>query len=152
MNTIGIRVSPTAIVFAVFDSTNNIVKNVESLNVPSALDVPETLKYIRNQILDIIREYEVVKAGIRVTEASSQNLSIRRIEIEGVIQETFASSFLEKFFTGQISTIAAKLGIPRADFKRYVDGEIPYPNIENWTTFNKEKKEAVLTAIGACNA
>jgi hypothetical protein len=152
VNTIGIRVKPSSVIIAIHDSVENSIVNVESIKIPKALSTPEALKYVRNSILDILREYKITKAGLRIVEGNSKTIVIRRIEIEGVIQEAFASSMLSAYFCGQISKISAKLEIPRADFKRYIDGELEYVNIENWNNHNKEEKEAILTSLGAVNA
>ena len=152
MNNLGIRVKPSEFAFAVFDSDANELVNVESVKIPKALDAPEALKYVRNTILDILREYEIDAAGIRITEGNSQHIDIRRIEIEGVIQEAFASSTLKSYYVGQISSIAARVGIARSDFKRYVDGEIDCELVENWDQFGSSEREAVLAAMGAGNA
>lgn len=152
MKTLGIRVKPDAVIWAVFDSTDNSIVNVENIKIPKALPTPESLKFIRNSILDILREYEIEQAGIRIIESNSKTISIPRIEIEGVIQEAFASSSLKKYYCGQISTIAAKLGIVRADFKHYIDNTKKQDLVDNWVDFNKEEREAILTALGAKNA
>lgn len=152
MNNLGIRVKPSEFAFAVYDSAANELVNVERVKIPKALDPPEALKYVRNTILDILREYKIEAAGIRITESNSQHLNIRRIEIEGVIQEAFASSTLNSYYVGQISSIAARVGIARADFKRYVGGEIDCDLVENWDQFGSEEREAVLAAMGARNA
>lgn len=152
MNTLGIRVKPSSVIIVIYDSDQNTIVNVEDLKIPKALSTPEALKYVRNSILDILREYQIIKAGLRTVESNSQTLNLHRIEIEGVIQEAFASSLLEAYFCGQISTIAAKLGIPRADFKRYVEGVVDYEGVENWANHSKNEKEAILTALGAANA
>lgn len=152
MRTLGIRVKPNAVVIAVYDSDENEIINVESIKIPRALSTPEALKYTRNSILDILREYEIQNAGLRIVESNSKTLVIRRLEIEGVIQEAFASSTLSSYFCGQISKISSKLSIVRSDFKKFVDGELEYEKVENWKEFNKEEREAVLTALGAVDA
>ena len=152
MNTLGIRVKSSSVIIVIYDFEHNSIVNVEEIKIPKALSIPEALKYVRNTILDILREFQINKAGLRIVESYSQTLSLRRIEIEGVIQEAFASSMLAAYFCGQISTIAAKLKIPRADFKRYVDGVKDYEGVENWANHNKNEKEAILTALGAVNA
>lgn len=152
MNSLGIRVKPSEFAFAVYDSEANELVNVERVKIPKALEAPDALKYVRNTILDILREYEVEAAGIRITESNSQHLNIRRIEIEGVIQEAFASSTLASYYVGQISSIAARVGIARTDFKRYVEGEIDCDLVENWDQFDSDEREAVLAAMGARNA
>lgn len=152
MNHLGIRTKPSEFAFAVYDPEANRLVNVERVKIPKALPTPEALKYVRNTIIDILREYEIVVAGIRITESNSQHLNIHRIEIEGVIQEAFASSSLSSYYVGQISSISAKVGIPRADFKRYVEGEDNCDLVEGWDQFAQDEREAVLTALGASDA
>lgn len=120
MKTLGIRVKPRAVIIAVFDADQAEIENIEDIKIPRALTVPESLKYVRNNILDILREYKIEHAGLRIAESNSRTLVIHRLEIEGVIQEAFASSGLKSYFCGQISKISARIGIARADFKRYV--------------------------------
>ncbi|MFC5441083.1 hypothetical protein [Rhodanobacter ginsenosidimutans] len=152
MNTIGIRAKPGGVTFAVLDAQDRRIANVETIKLPKALLTPDALKYIRNNILDIIREYEISRAGLRVTESTAQTLSVSRIEIEGVIQEAFASSSLNSYYCGQISTIASRVGIARADFKPYVDGTKIFDGVENWNELRSEEREAVFAALGAVNA
>jgi hypothetical protein len=98
MITIGIRASPTAVTFAIYDSNEKKVVNIEEIKVPAALATPDALKYIRSNLLDVLREFKVEKAGIRASEPNARNLSIDRIYIEGVIQEAFASSNLLAYY------------------------------------------------------
>lgn len=151
MRTIGIRAAPKAVTFVVFDADADAVLNVEDIRIPIAFHTPEALKYVRNNLLDILREYGIERAGIRVTEPSAQSPNIARIQIEGVVQEAFASSLLKSYYVGQISSISARLGIERADFKRYVDGQLDCP-VENWASLRKEQREALLCAMGASRA
>lgn len=152
MQTIGIRVEPSTITFVIYDSEAENLVNAEILKVPKALTIPESLKYVRVSIIDILREYQIDRAGIRVTESTAQSTSISRIQIEAIIIEAFASSSLEKYFCGQISTISRLVGIDRADFKKYVNGEMDYAVVDNWSEFSKVAKEACFAAIGATNA
>jgi hypothetical protein len=62
------------------------------------------------------REYEVEQAGVRVTESQADSPSVERSQIEGVIQEAFASSNLKAYYVGQISSISARAGFDRARF------------------------------------
>ncbi len=148
MRTIGIRAAPKVVTFAVFDADEVGVLNVEDIRIPIAFHTPDALKFIRNNLLDILREYGIERAGIRVTEPNAQSPNIARIQIEGVVQEAFASSLLKAYYVGQISSISAQLGIARVDFKRYVDGQLDWP-VENWASLSKEQREALLCAIGA---
>jgi hypothetical protein len=151
MRTIGIRVSPRAVTFAIYDADAGAVINIEEIVVPAAFETPDALKYVRGNLLDILREYGVTRAGIRATEPNAQNPSLVRIEIEGVIKEAFASSDLAAFYVGHISSIASRLGRPRTDMKPLFKGEDD-PGIENWSTMSEAQREAVLCAQGAVNA
>jgi hypothetical protein len=152
MRTLGIRAKPNAITIAIYDTEEECIINIEDIKIPNALPTPEALKYVRNNVLDVLREYDIQKAALRIVESTSRTLVIRRLEIEGVIQEAFASSMLASYFCGQIASISAKLGMERSDFKRYVDGELNYDGVENWNELTKEQREAALTAFGAEHA
>ena len=152
MRTIGIRVSPKEVVFAIFDTSDRRVVNAESIKIPQALSVPERLKHVRNNILDVLREYVVESAGIRITEPTAKKLSVDRIQIEGVIQEAFASSDLKSYYVGQIASISSRVGIDRKNFKKYVEGQIDLDLVENWDDLKEMEREAVLCAIGASDA
>lgn len=152
MNAIGIRVSPRAVTYVIYDGAARQIISVANIAVPKALAAPEALKYVRNTILDVIREYRVEKAGIRITENNAQNPSHERIQLEGVIQEAFASSTVAAYYCGQIAAISARLGIPRTDFKKYISNEMEFAAVANWATHDPDEKEAILTAIGAINA
>ncbi|MFC5698897.1 hypothetical protein ACFPU0_25585 [Pseudomonas sp. GCM10022186] len=148
MRKIGIRAAPRSITFAILDTDQNAVLNIEELKVPAAFETPDALKYIRSNLLDILREYEIERAGVRVTEPNAQSMNIERIQIEGVIQEAFASSELQSYYVGQISSISKRLGYERTRFKPLVAGEDD-PGIENWNSLSKEAREAILCAMGA---
>ena len=148
MITIGIRAAPGVVTFAVYDSDAAQVLNVEEIRIPLAFSTPDGLKYLRSNLLDVLREYKVEQAGVRTTEPSAQNPSVERIQIEGVIQETFASSELVGYYVGQVSSISARLGIERTAFKPLVAGETTY-DVENWIEMSPVQREAILCAIGA---
>lgn len=150
MITIGIRAAPTAVTFAIYDSDSNKVVNIEQIKIPAAFSTPEGLKYVRSNLLDVLREYKVAKAGIRAAEPRAQSISIERMQIEGVIQEAFASSELTSYFVGHIASISSRLGIPRSDFKPFILGEKEY-QVEKWAGMTAVQRESVLCAIGAVN-
>lgn len=147
---IGLRVAPTAVFFALYDSDRREIINVEKLRVPSAFEVPNALKFVRANILDVLLNYDVRKAGIRTIEPMAQSKDVTRIHIEGVIQEAFASSDLEAFFAGPIAVMASKLKIEPKEFKPIRDGRNDF-EIPDWEHFSSEEAEAVLAALGAQN-
>lgn len=152
MNVLGVRVSPKIIYFSVFDSIEEKIINIEKIIVPQMLIVPEKLKYIRNNILDLLREYNIQKAGIRICESNSQNIDIERLYLEGVIQETFASSQVDGYKTLRLSGIASYFGTTAAELKKYIEKKPNDTGIEiDVSNFSKEQIEAILVAIVAAN-
>lgn len=148
VTTIGFRATPTDVRFAVFDADQQLVINVEVLRIPTAFSGPEGLKFVRSNVLDIMREYQVDFAGIRTTEPSAQTIDLRRVQVEGVIQEAFASSTLKGFYAGPIAVIAHRLGIDRTRFKPMVAGDNDL-QVQGWADMASNAREAVLAAIGA---
>ena len=148
---IGFRCTPQEIHYCIISEEEYAyaVVDVDRIVVPKSLKQSNKLKYIRNIVLDILNEYEISYAGIRVSEPNSQSKKTHRLHIEGVILELFASSSLEKHYVGQISSISSLLNIPRQDFKLIIKGEIKFPAIERFCEHTKEQKEAILTALGA---
>ena len=152
MNILGIRVEPKKTTFVVIENSDETFKviNNECIKVPAALDFPEKLKYIRNCVLDIIREYSISVAGIRVAEGNSQNTDVTRLHIEGVIQEAFSSSEVDKYFTGRKSSIASRLQLTTKDFDEIVKAKGCYEVLRCWELLGSaQSKEAALVAMGA---
>ncbi len=152
MNILGIRVEPKKTTFVVIkcDDKRFTIINNEVIKVPAALDFPEKLKYIRNCVLDILREYSIRIAGIRVAESNSQNLDVTRLHIEGVIQEAFSSSDIDSYFTGRKTSIASKLGMKPKELEEVFKGNKNYDGLNNWNILtNQSSKEAALVAVGA---
>lgn len=126
------------------------------VNVPHAIEWPEALRYIRNTVLDILNEYEVERAAIRIAEFGRTNNKVltQRSYIEGVLQESLASSNVQKFLAGQISTLTSVAKIGRTAFKKYADGleRFPYyPTDGDWSKLTLEARESILTCYAALN-
>jgi hypothetical protein len=148
MRTIGIRARPDVVTFAVMNADKSF-STVERIHMPKSFEPPEALKHLRSILLDVLSEYKIQAAGVRVTEPLSKSLNVERIQIEGVIQEAFASSDLLGYYVGQISSISARLGVDRTQFKRMVDDGVNVLDIAGWASMSKEAREAVLCALGA---
>lgn len=152
MNSLGIRVEPKKVTFVVIDYTDSEadILNVETIKIPLALDFPAKLKYVRNTVLDIIREYDIQVAGIRIAETVSENVNINRLHIEGVIQEAFSSSSVNSYFTGQLMSISKKLDINKELYRDLLKSKSQYAKINRWSLCtNSESKEAALVGYGA---
>jgi glycyl-tRNA synthetase beta subunit len=151
MRVLGIRVEPKKSTFIVIErdiDDNYTLINEEVIKVPIALSFPEQLKYIRNTVIDILREYEITFAGIKLTE-SIATADLNRVQFEGVIQEAFSSSEVKDYFSGRKLSIMKRLGISKTIYDSILNGEQEYPII-NWNRLtNKNLREAALVAIGA---
>ena len=72
--------------------------------------------------------------------------------MEAVIQELIASSSIEKYCVGRISTISSRLGIARERFKPLVESKADDCKFfDDWSEYNKEEKESLLAALSAFN-
>lgn len=151
MHTLGLRVSPKEITFCVFDISNNNIVNLEEICVPNALEIPEKLKYVRATLLDVLREYDIQKAGIKLTEPNAQKISIERVQIEGVIQETFASSMLKAYYQGPLATISSKLDMNKTALKELINESAECDFVSDWNDYKEKEREAIVVAIGARN-
>lgn len=148
MNILGIRVTPKKIYFSIFDKHNNEFKTIEVIVVPQSLIMPEKLKYIRNNIFDLLREYNVQRAGIKITEGNAQTTNIERLYIEGVIQETFASSKIESYKTLMLAGIASKLQTNGKELKKFIEKQDNQTGIQmNVDDYVKEEIESMLVAV-----
>ena len=105
MRSLGIRAEPKGDVRHLRRSSEtNLERRI--LDHPQILNKPEQLKFARHSILDILREYQVDVAGIRVAEGNSQNQDADRLYLEAVFMESFASSSIKGYFVGARPALA----------------------------------------------
>lgn len=151
MRTLGVRVAPKVASFIVYCSKEKELKCADVINIPQTLNIPEQLKYIRNNILDILREYDVSLAAIRVCEANSRNPSIERLYIEGVVQEAFSSSNIMDYHILRKQGIYRRLGLTPKEYDNAINGNLPVMGI-NTADYDVATNEAILSALaaGAC--
>ncbi|WP_375104390.1 hypothetical protein ACDZ28_07700 [Paenibacillus sp. RS8] len=130
------------------------MKANDTVIVPKAMDVPKRLTFIRTTFISIIAEYNVKRAGIRIFEGNSRNISLERIYIEGVIQELLANSSIEGYFLGTKNTLAKHIGVKVTEITKWIDqkGDCEELEIENWDKMKTEQRESTLSAIAALNA
>jgi len=150
---IGIRANPSQISYCILTGNADEfeIKIIDKIVNPKSLHVPEQLKFMRSTLCDIINENKVNTACIRVTESNAQQINIHRIYVEGVVQELIASSTIQKYYVGQISSISARLGIERADFKPYASGERIFYDIDIWGNLSLEERECLMASASALN-
>jgi hypothetical protein len=160
MKVIGLRVFSNSVVHYCIieklqdDSLNYL--DISQINIPLSINRPEALNFTRNTLLDILEEYEVKSAVIRIPEfgRTINGTAIERSYIEGVIQESLASSTVDNFLAGQIAELTRIAGFPKTDFKKYADAELDFPTIPDgldWKKLGIEKRECILACFTAFN-
>ena len=136
------------------DSFNYIT--IDKLIIPLSMNEPERLNYIRNTIMDIIEEYQITTALVRVKETLNNmtKLHVQRFYIEGVLLESLAGSSVSNYKLGQISTMSMILEIDRKDFKKLANNELTFdklPDELDWEKLCKEERESILACHSALN-
>lgn len=151
MNVIGIRTTPEVIFYSIISIRGANLSHMDDvIIVPKSFDLPQQLKYIRKTLFDIFQEYDVVYAGIRVTEPAAYTANENRIMIEGVIQEMLASSSILSYFTGVKSSIGGRLGIANdGTISDVMDGKVAFHGIPDWDQIRKEHRECVMVGVAA---
>ena len=73
---IGIRVTPSTIFYSIISVENEELEIivVDKINNPKALGIPEQLKFLRNTLCDIINEFDITHACIRITESNAKSI------------------------------------------------------------------------------
>ena len=148
MRILGVRVAPKVASFVVYCTEEEKLMCVDVIKIPLMLSTPERLRYIRNNILDIIREYNVSVASIRISETIARSINIDRLYIEGVIQETFASSNISSYYTLRKNSICSRLNIDMKSFDAIVSGKSQYMDID-MAKYDINTREAILAAMSA---
>jgi len=153
MNAIGIRCNPHKIFYSIIELNDDSFSIInQELIIPKSFDIPNKLKYVRKTFLDIFAEYNIQTAGIKITEHNAQSPDLFRIMLEAVIQELIASSSVSYYFTGVISSISSKLGIPNdGQLKKIIEGTTQFADINDWSTYSKEYRESILVCFASTN-
>jgi hypothetical protein len=148
----GIRVGSKAVHFTVVESLPNDQFGallIDKLNIPEGMDDPHKLSYLRTNLLSIIMRFNITNAGIRVTEGTAHTVSTFRMHLEGVIQELFANSSVEKYFLGTKLKIARLIGETNENVTQYFEGRNDFVGIPDIPRSHLEKRESILTALAA---
>lgn len=152
MTIAGIRCTPKKIYYSIIvfndDETFSLIN--QELIIPLSFNVPDKLKYVRKTILDIFLEYNVMRAGIRITENNAQTPNKFRLMLEAVVQELIASSYVEKYFTGLKNSISTKLNISNdGTITEVIEGRSDFKDITDWSSFSTEHRESILVGFAS---
>lgn len=158
---IGIRVySNKKIFYSIIEETSDSINfiSIDKIIIPLAINVPERLNYIKNTLTDIISEYEINTALVRVREKTDFGVypitdnDIERFYIEGVLLESIAGSTVSKYKLGRIPNISPLIEIKSEDFKKFASGEKNYENIPedlDWSSLGKEERESIFACLAS---
>ena len=151
LTAIGIRATPKKIHYCILKSTTEVSQVIDfsSVIIPFSLILPEKLNFVRKTFRDLVAEYKCERAGIRITESMVKKPNIERVSYEAIIQELLSSSSVEKYITGQISTITAKLGLRRPDYNLLLANEQEFELIAGFRGYGTEEKDAILVGLAA---
>lgn len=152
---IGFRVSPKKIYYTIMERTGSEIeiKSVSSLTIPLTLDVPSQLSYIRNTFRTLIHQYNIIGAGIKVSEirpvGNVTKSDVFRYNIEGVIMELFTDSIIEKHYTLASKQISSILALPHKKvFEHYEELKLhPDQKTDSSKVLSKEHKESCVIAF-----
>ena len=154
---IGFRVSPKEIYYAIVESAGDDYEfiSIANIKIPNSFDDPAKLSYIRNTVSTLLIQYKVCYAGIKLIEGNARssltNTSIFRFNVEGVLMEIFSNSIIENYFLGITSNIASILNVQKD--KPHLMLDQLYDTNEIWTDNQKkitiEYKEAMIVALAA---
>ncbi len=156
---IGIRVySNSKIYYSIINETDDeyVYLTISHLNIPLALNEPERLNYVRNTLLDIIDEYNIDSAVIRVQELmyGVNESTVQRFYVEGVILETLAGGDISSYKMGKIATLTSLLKIEPGAFKEYADNVKKFellPEDLDWKGYCLEERESILACHASLN-
>jgi hypothetical protein len=147
---IGLRVTPSEIYYTVVSENESRAGTYfnEVLCVPKALDIPRQLSFIRTTLFSLICEHHISEAGLRTAEGSAQQANVFRLNLEGVIQELFSNSTITNYFTGTLTSMAARLGTTNTKLKECCEG-VNLFGVTDWDTMSKHHRESYLAALAA---
>lgn len=152
MRSIGIRLSPSCAYYSIIEKNNkdefNLLDN-SNLIIPQSAEFPFQLSFLRTNIFSIIQEFKINNAGLRITESVAYTPSIKRINMEGVIQELLCDSNINNYFAGRITKIASILEEDKTVIKKAMKGEINIFDLDNWNDLKNEERESFIVGLAA---
>lgn len=154
VNSLGIRVTPKYIYFAIVKVDKDItLEVVDKVVIPVSMEMPDKLCFVRTTLFSVIREYDIKHAGIRRMEdnlpTKKLNPIITRAYFEGVIQELLSNCSIERYFSGKIQTVAKLLSQPSNVVKQLFEGNENLFGIDKWNEYTNEERECISCAIAA---
>jgi len=152
---IGFRAGPGEVYYSICERSDDISVSIsldrEVIVVPSALEGPDLLRFMRINLADVISAHEPGAGFVKQADyypKATKNTA--RIHLEGVIQEAVASSNILHFDSGQKHRLRALLGISENELKALKKGDQIYMGLPNWDVGSDDApRESVLSAVAA---
>lgn len=153
INAIGIRAQSKQIFYSIVEETDTEyrITNVEKFIIPMALSMPDRLCYIRTSFESIIKEFNVLNAGIRIAEIGQtvRSSEIERAYIEGVLQELLSNCSVNNYFSGRKNTIARLINVSQKHITAIIDGDECFFGFDNWDSYKKEERESIVAGFAS---
>lgn len=152
---IGFRAGPNEVYYTICERTDvdsaEVTLDRAQLVVPSALEGPDLLRFIRINIRDVILSHDPEAGFVKQADYHPQSSkSTARIYLEGVIQEAVASSNILHFDSGQKHQLGNLLNMSQRDLKEFKTGDRIYMRLPDWSKgTNDAPRESVLSAVAA---
>lgn len=152
VNSIGIRATPKEVYFAIVKEQEGVCQLhvVDKVILPKTLSYPEKLQYLRGLLVDIIAEFNITNACIRITESTAERTSTKRVSLEAVIQELIASSCIVKYKTIRKQSMASLLDLESSELTDFIcKKRESVKGINIGDLYNSQEREAILSAYCA---
>ncbi len=153
MSSIGIRVYSDTIYYSIVDGTinNAILKVNDVLSIPKAFEGGQAFAWVRSNILNICREFNITNGIIRTFETKSpmaKKAIAKRSRLEGVIAEALFSQGVNSKIC-MLATMSSLLKIQdKKSAKCYLDLE-EFRGIDKWSDYKGYSKESIMAAVAA---
>lgn len=120
---IGFKANKDKIVFVIYNDSNNDIV-IDKVILPLFLNELEKLSYLRNTLLDIIREFNITNASIKCSENSAyiiqRKVNIERIQIESIIKEVLVSSGIKNYLILKNKEISEYLNMKEKSYSQAI--------------------------------
>ena len=152
---IGFRAGPGEVYYSICkrldDNSRSISLDREVIVVPTALEGPDLLRFMRINMADVISAHKPDAGFVKQADYYPQaTKNTARIHLEGVIQEAVASSSILHFDSGQKHKLRALLDISESELKALKKGDKVYMGLPDWDVGSDDApRESVLSAVAA---
>ncbi|MBU7316157.1 hypothetical protein [Paenibacillus oleatilyticus] len=153
MRAMGIRVASNEIYYAILEGSASEpdLFFYSKLLIPKSYKEGQALSWVRDTLLNVLREYDIGAVFIRTIEPQARlknKIVSERARLEAIVSEASYSSGA-KNQTGALATITSLIAAKSVkSAKSYLEFD-SFREIEDWSELNEKHKEASLAGIAA---